>query len=119
VNVSLEGEDAKLVILARAARIRGHALDGPLEGAALRDTDGRTYTAATVAHSDPSLSISALRGAVSAAVSSGARSFEAGVVVSETGSLGAADLAVLAAFGADVPVHLVDPAGAVVATRHT
>ena len=40
----LTAEDAKLVTLARAARARV----GAVEGAAVRDGDGRTYAAATV-----------------------------------------------------------------------
>jgi hypothetical protein len=42
---ALDPEDAKLVTLARSARGR----TGAPEGAAVRDTDGRTYLAATVA----------------------------------------------------------------------
>ena len=41
----LHPEDAKLVTLARSARARTRAA----QGAAVRDTDGRTYVAATVA----------------------------------------------------------------------
>jgi hypothetical protein len=41
----LDPEDAKIVTLARSARAR----TGAAEGAAVRDTDGRTYVAATVA----------------------------------------------------------------------
>ena len=41
---SLDPEDAKLITLARSARGR----TGAAEGAAVRDTDGRTYLAATV-----------------------------------------------------------------------
>ena len=41
----LSAEDAKLVTLARSARARTAAA----QGAAVRDTDGRTYVAATVA----------------------------------------------------------------------
>ena len=41
----LDPEDAKIVTLARSARAR----TGAAEGAAVRDTDGRTYAAATVA----------------------------------------------------------------------
>ncbi len=41
----LTAEDAKLVTLARSARARV----GAAEGAAVRDQDGRTYAAATVA----------------------------------------------------------------------
>ena len=43
--LSLRSEDAKLVTLARSARARTRAA----QGAAVRDTDGRTYVAATVA----------------------------------------------------------------------
>ncbi len=48
----------------------GRARTGAAEGAAVRDTDGRTYAAATVAL--PSLQLTALQAAVAAAVSSGA-----------------------------------------------
>lgn len=41
----LDAEDGKLVTLARSARAR----IGAPEGAAVRDGDGRTYAAATVA----------------------------------------------------------------------
>ena len=54
----LDPEDAKLITLARSARGR----TGAAEGAAVRDTDGRTYLAATVAL--PSLQLSALQAAV-------------------------------------------------------
>lgn len=109
----LDPEDHKLVTLARSARTRAHAPStGAPEGAAVRDVDGRTYTAATVENADPALSTSALRGAVSAAVSSGARTFEAAVVVSE-GLPSSADLAVLREFGVGVPVLLAGPDGAV------
>ena len=101
-------EDVKIVALARSARARTRAA----EGACVRDTDGRTYTAASVENPDPALSTSALRGAVSAAVSSGARSFEAAVVVTE-GLPSEADVAVLGAFGVGVPVLLAGPDGAV------
>ena len=71
----LDPEDAKIVTLARSARAR----TGAAEGAAVRDTDGRTYAAATVAL--PSLSLTALQAAVAAAVSSGAPGLEAAAVV--------------------------------------
>ena len=48
---TLAAEDAKIVTLARSARAR----TGAAEGAAVRDTDGRTYAACTV--SLPSLQI--------------------------------------------------------------
>ena len=115
----LEGEDAKLVLLARAARSRAYPRDLPPEGAAVRDGDGRTYSAATVAHRSPQLTTSALRGAVVAAVSSGARSFEGAVMVSDAREVAPADLAVLGEFGFNVPVHLVSPAGELVASTTT
>jgi hypothetical protein len=68
-------EDAKLVTLARSSRAR----TGSSQGAAIRDSDGRTYAAAAVAL--PSLELSALQVAVAMAVSSGARSLEAAVVL--------------------------------------
>ena len=74
---SSTAEDAKLVTLARSARAR----IGAVEGAAVRDGDGRTYAAATV--SLPSLTLTALQLAVANAVSSGAVKLEAAVVVTE------------------------------------
>lgn len=71
----LPAEDAKLVTLARSARAR----TGAAQGAAVRDGDGRTYVAATVAL--PSLTLSALQVAVAMAVSSGAAGLEAAVVL--------------------------------------
>jgi hypothetical protein len=70
-------EDAKLVTLARSARARTRAA----QGAAVRDSDGRTYVAATV--DLPSLHLSALQVAVAMAVSSGALGLEAAVVLGE------------------------------------
>ena len=73
----LGSEDQKLLTLARSARAR----TGAAQGAAVRDTDGRTYVAATVAL--PSLQLSALQAAVAQAVSSGALGLEAAVVVGD------------------------------------
>jgi hypothetical protein len=73
----LSAEDAKLVTLARSARARTQAA----QGAAVRDTDGRTYVAATV--SLDALPLSALQVAVAMAVSSGALGLEAAVVLGE------------------------------------
>lgn len=73
----LQPEDAKLVTLARSARAR----TGAVQGAAVRDGDGRTYVAATVEL--PSLQLSALQVAVAMAVSSGAPGLEAAVVLGE------------------------------------
>src|SRR5205807_9042984 len=71
----LDPEDAKIVTLARSARARTSAP----EGAAVRDTDGRTYAACTVGL--PSLRLTALQAAVAAAVASGAEGLEAAAVV--------------------------------------
>lgn len=73
----LAADDAKLVTLARSARARTKAA----QGAAVRDTDGRTYVATTVTL--PSLSLSALQVAVSMAVSSGALGLEAAVILGD------------------------------------
>jgi len=115
----LAPEDAKIVTLARSARLRAYVpYDGVTEGAAVRDTDGRTYAAATVQHSDPALAVSALRAAVVAAAASGARTFEAAAVVTEASSVAESDLAMLGEFGAGVPILLAGPDG-VVGTRTT
>ncbi len=75
-------EDAKLVTLARAARQRAHVRDpAHAEGAAVRDSDGRSYAATTVASADPRWTTTALHGAIVAAASSGARRLEAAVLV--------------------------------------
>jgi hypothetical protein len=74
----LTAEDAKLVTLARGAKGRA----GAVQGAAVRDEDGRTYAAATVAL--PSLTLTALQAAVAIAVASGATGLEAAVVFGGT-----------------------------------
>jgi hypothetical protein len=119
----LDHEDLKLVTLARGAQLRAHAPHTKVaEGAAVRDTDGRTYAAGTVENADAVLTTSALRAAVAAAASSGARTFEAAVVMVQGSSsfadgstehLRADDLAVLREFGTGVPVLLVGPDGVV------
>ncbi|MEU8612994.1 cytidine deaminase, partial [Actinoplanes sp. NPDC048791] len=73
----LTAEDAKLVTLARGARARV----GAVEGAAVRDQDGRTYAAATVVL--PSLAVTALQLAVASAAAAGATKLEAAAVVTE------------------------------------
>jgi cytidine deaminase len=75
--MTLDPEDQKLVTLARSARAR----TGAAQGAAVRDGDGRTYVAASVAL--PSLQLSALQVAVAMAVSSGASGLEAAVVLGD------------------------------------
>jgi hypothetical protein len=102
----LSAEDAKLVTLARATRARVRAA----EGAACRDSDGRTYAAATV--DLPSLRLSAIQVCVAMAVASGSRGLEAAVVLTEADAVASGDLAVLADLGGPgVVVHRGDPAG--------
>lgn len=101
----LDPEDAKLVTLARSARARV----GAPEGAAVRDVDGRTYAAATVAL--PSLALTALQAAVATAVASGVRTLEAAVVVTEAAAADAASVAAVRDLGATAPIILTDPTG--------
>ncbi|HEY0576571.1 MAG TPA: cytidine deaminase [Pseudonocardia sp.] len=104
----LDPEDTKIVVLARSTRARV----GAAEGAAVRDTDGRTYAAATV--SLPSLRLSALQAAVAAAVSSGAPGLEAAAVVNTDGvEPGAESVAAVRDLGPDAPLLVADATGAV------
>jgi hypothetical protein len=105
----LDPEDAKLVTLARSARARA----GSAQGAAVRDSDGRTYVAAAVVL--PSLSLSALQLAVAMAVSSGARDLEAAVVLGDDPS-DDAGRAALRDVAASAILHFADAAGTVVST---
>ena len=104
-------EDAKLVTLARSSRARTRAA----EGACVRDQDGRTYAGATV--DLPTLRLTAVQVAVAMAVTSGARSLEAVVVLGDAAVVNEADLSVVRDLsGAGVPVHLAAPDGTVVAS---
>ncbi|MFC6153691.1 cytidine deaminase [Nocardioides yefusunii] len=104
----LSAEDKKLVTLARATRARV----GAAEGAAVRDTDGRTYAAASV--DLDSLKVSALQVCVAMAFASGSAGLEAAVRLSETAEVTGADVAALVEFGGDsVILHVGDPKGAV------
>lgn len=86
---ALVPEDAKLVTLARSARVRA----GTPEGAAVRDDIGRTYAAASVGL--PSLQLTALQAAVAAAVSSGVSRLEAAVIHTNVTTLSPVDEAVV------------------------
>jgi len=108
----VSSEDAKLVTLARAARLRSYVPNGGrAEGAAVRDGDGRSYVAATVQTADPALAVSALRAAVIAAAASGARSLQAAALVTDAVEPDAGGLAMLREFGHDRPVLLAGPDG--------
>ncbi|MGF0318318.1 cytidine deaminase [Nocardia fluminea] len=98
----LNAEDNKLLVLARGALGR----TGGASGAAVRDTDGRTYAAGEVGLT--ALRLTALQAAVAAAISSGAEGFEAAVVVG-----GAAEDA-----GVDA-VREVSPSASVIRTDRT
>jgi hypothetical protein len=102
---TLQGEDAKLVTLARATRAR----TGAEQGAAVRDTDGRTYAAATVTL--PSLRLSALQVAVAMAISSGAPGLEAAVVLSANAEADPDGAAAVADLAPSAPVYLVNERG--------
>lgn len=103
---SLGAEDRKLVTLARSVRARTQAA----EGAAVRDTDGRTYAAATVDLA--SLQVSALGVCVAMALSSGSAGLEAAVLLTEAVEVRAEDLAVVRDYaGSGVVVHRGDLRG--------
>ena len=107
---SLDPEDAKIITLARSSRAR----TGAAEGAAVRDTEGRTYAACTVEL--PSLRLTALQAAVAAAVSSGAEGLEAAAVVTEADAIAPESVAAVRELGGAAPVFRVDPAGNVLDT---
>lgn len=120
----LSSEDRKLVTLARATRAR----IGAAQGAAVRDSDGRTYAAATVAL--PSLELSAVQAVVAMAVASGSVALDACVVLGATDAspdtstgdasvLSSADDAVLSDLaGAEgVLVHTGDVRGTIAVSR--
>ena len=100
-------EDVKIITLARAALAR----TGAPQGACVRDTDGRTYAATSVAL--PHLQLSAVAVAVAMAVSSGAEGLEAVALAQRRADPSDDDLAVaadLAGTGRRALWH-VDPRG--------
>jgi hypothetical protein len=107
---ALSAEDAKLVTLARGSRARV----GAVEGAAVRDQDGRTYAAATVAL--PRLALTALQLAVASAAAAGATKLEAAAVVTEASELDGAGHAAVRDLAADAPIHVAAPDGSLLGT---
>ncbi|MGD9622507.1 MAG: cytidine deaminase [Mycolicibacterium sp.] len=103
----LDPEDAKLVILARSAMARAEATTG----AAVRDTDGRTYAGAPITLA--ALTLTALQAAISAAVSSGAVDLEAAVLVG--GDLDDPGIAALHELSAGAVTIVTDRSGTVLA----
>lgn len=103
-------EDLKLVTLARSARARV----GAVEGAAVRDGDGRTYAGASVVL--PSFTLTALQYAVAAAVSAGASALEAAAVVTEASTVDGAGLAAVRDLAPRASVHLATPDGTLLRT---
>ncbi|MEV6843859.1 cytidine deaminase [Actinoplanes sp. NPDC051411] len=106
VPAALSAEDTKLVTLARSSRARV----GALEGAAVRDQDGRTYAAATVTL--PHLALTALQLAVASAAAAGATKLEAAAVVTEAEQLDGAGHAAVRDLAPDAPIHVAGPDGA-------
>jgi hypothetical protein len=102
----LDPEDQKLVTLARSARAR----TGAAQGAAVRDTDGRTYVAATIDR--PALQLTALQLAVGMAISSGALGLEAAVVLGEA-ALDEAGVAALRDLAPSAALYFAAPDGTV------
>ena len=104
-------EDVKIITLARSALARTSAP----QGACVRDTDGRTYAASSVALEH--LTLSAVAVAVAMAVSSGAEGLEAVAVATDDDPDPYAldgDLAVVRDLaGEGVAVWAVDPRGVV------
>lgn len=100
----LGAEDAKLVTLAKAARSRVSAT----QGAAVRDTTGRTYASANV--SRPGLNLSAIELAVGQAYASGATGLEAIVLCAED-DFSTKDREILTSPNSSVVAFLIDLSG--------
>jgi hypothetical protein len=101
-------DDVKIINLARATLARSQTR----EAACLRDTDGRTYTAASV--DLPHLQLSAIAVAVAIAASSGVPGLEAVALAGASDHPSVDDLALVKDLpGERVVVWSVDPSGSV------
>ena len=106
-------EDEKIITLARGAKSRVNAE----QGAAVRDTTGRTYSSANVTIGE--LALSAIVLAVSQAVASGAQGIEAVAFASDSHTLDQSDRdVVIAVAGSSVPIFVCDKAGEVLEIVH-
>lgn len=108
--LAMSDEDQKLITLAKAARAR----IGATEGAAVRDTTGRSYTGATVALT--SVNQSAVELAVATAYASGATGLEAAALISAEGAIDQKSLTVINELGqGPVQTYVCDESGEVMA----
>jgi cytidine deaminase len=106
-------KDPELIALAREALQQAYApYSGYRVGAALRCTDGSTYTGCNVENASYGLTMCAERTAVYAAVAAGRREFVRIAVVTETNPVPypcGACLQVLAEWGQDIQIVVVSP----------
>jgi cytidine deaminase len=107
-------EDDKLVTLAKGARSRVQAT----EGAAVRDTTGRTYASANVDRGI--LRLSAAELAIGQAVASGATGIEAVVISSDAVQIQIRDIEIVRAIGGQgVLIHLLAANGDIIISHLT
>lgn len=108
--LSISEEDQKLITLAKAARAR----IGASEGAAVRDTTGRSYTGATV--SLQTVPLTAVELAVASAFVSGTEGLEAAALISAEGAIDQKSLNVITELGQGrVRTYVCDESGEIMA----
>ncbi|MEI6405433.1 MAG: cytidine deaminase [Actinomycetes bacterium] len=105
----IDAEDQKIITLARGAKSRVNAE----QGAAVRDTTGRTYSSANVSIGE--LHLSAIVLATAQAVASGAQGIEAVALCAHDAAISDEDRAVvLAVSGTSVPIFVSNATGDVI-----